>query len=99
MTVNCIEMETLTIELPKTGAVSWDNIERCAREAGMSTDAWAFDALAAYVRMHEDAIRIAQAQTWPSAEPERAHIPAWRLWVAERAYRLADRLTEPHDSE
>ena len=96
---NGIRMEQLTIELPETGAVSWQNIERCARDAHMSVDAWVFDAIAAYVRMHEDAVRMAQAEAWPRDVPERAPVPAWRLWVAERAYRLADRLTEPHDSE
>ena len=94
-----IGMEELTIELPMTGAVSWENIARCAREANMSVDAWAFDALAAHVRMHEDAIRMAQAEAWPREIPARKPLPAWRVWIGERAYRLADRLTQQHDGD
>ena len=96
---NGIEMEELVIELPKTGAVSWENIERCAHDAHMSVDAWVFDAIAAYVRMHEDDMRMARAQVWQADVPAPKPVPAWRAWVAERAYRLAERLTQRHDSE
>ena len=82
--------EAVTFELPKHGPVSWDNIERCAREAGMSVHDWVADALAAHVRMHEcDAY-----EPMPEYAPAPAPIPRWRARIAEWAYRLADRLTD-----
>lgn len=84
------EREQVIFELPKEGPVSWNTISRCAREAGMSVEDWTFDALAAYVRMHERSIHEEQAEVWPP-KLERRHVPAWRRSLGEWLQRMADK--------
>lgn len=88
--------EEVTFELPKHGPVSWDTLERCAREAGMPMHDWVADALASYVRMHEreTAMRQAEAFTIGDDGPEPTRVPAWKARIAEYAYRLGDWLTD-----
>ena len=88
------ERETLELELPKQGPVSWNTIARCAREAGVSVEDWVFDALAARVRMHEDSVSVAQAEVWQPTPERREPIPAWRIRAGECLQRMADRLTD-----
>lgn len=90
-------MEAITLELPKRGPVSYDSIERCAREAGMSIQDWTFDALAAYVRMHEREIHARQAEAFGAPAQDHAPVPAWRARLGEWAYRVGDWLTEPKE--
>lgn len=89
------ETESLTLELPARGPVSYDALVRCAREAEMPLADWVFDALAAYVRMHEREIRLRQIEAFgePMREHERTPVPAWRARLGECAYRLADAIT------
>lgn len=88
--------EELTLELPKFGPVSYDSIERCAREAGVPVHVWVQDALASYVRMHEreTAMRQAEAFTIGDDDREKTPVPAWRMRMGEYAYRLGDWLTD-----
>lgn len=91
------QMENLTLELPKFGPVSYDSIERCAREAGVPIHEWVQDALCAYVRMHEREVRERQAAYFgvnEANEPKRRRVPAWRMRVGEWAYIIADKLTD-----
>ena len=89
-------VEQITLELPKRGAVSYDAIARCAREAGMPVEHWVFDAIAAYVRMHEREVRMRQAEVFTIGDdsPEPTRVSALRMRMGEYAYRLADMLTD-----
>ena len=88
------EREAVTFELPKRGPVSWDTLERCAREAGMPMQDWVADALASYVRMHERVTYERQAEAFGTPVQERRRVPAWRMRMGEWAYRLGDWLTD-----
>lgn len=88
--------EAVTFELPKQGPVSWDTLERCAREAGVPMHDWVADALASYVRMHEREVRERQAEIFGVHDIEEepsSRVPAWRMRVGEWAYRVGDWLT------
>ena len=85
------DTEQIVLELPIDGPVSWSSISRCAREAGVSTENWTFDALAAYIRMHERSIRSQQAEVWPPRPQERKRLPGWRLRLGNWLQRLADK--------
>ena len=87
------EREQLILELPKYGPVSWDSIQRCARDAGMTAENWTFDALASYVTMHESSIRAQQAEVWPP-RTERKHVPAWKIRLGEWLLLWSARLTD-----
>ena len=89
--------EQVIFELPKQGPVSWDTLERCAREAGVPMHDWVADALAAYVRFHESQTEARQREAFgvPACEQdEHRRIPAWRVRMGEWAYRVGDWLTE-----
>ena len=88
--------EQIILELPKRGAVSYTSIERCAREAGMPVEDWIFDAISAYVRMHEREVRMRQAEAFTIGDdsPEPTRVSALRMRMGEYAYRLADMLTD-----
>ena len=86
----------VTFELPKRGPVSWDTLERCAREAGMPMHDWVADALASYVRFHDSQTDARQREAFgvPVCEQdERKHVPAWRMRMGEWAYRVGDWLS------
>ena len=88
--------EAVTFELPKRGPVSWDTLERCAREAGMPMHDWVADALASYVRFHASQTEARQREAFgvPVCEQdERKHVPAWRMRMGEWAYRVGDWLS------
>lgn len=91
------EREAVTFELPKQGPVSWDTLERCAREAGMPMQAWVEDALASYVRFHDSQTEQRQREAFGVPEAEQGstkRVPAWRMRMGEYAYRLGDWLTD-----
>ena len=89
--------EAVTFELPKYGPVSWDTLNRCAREADMSLEDWVADALATYVRFHDSQIEQIQREAFgvpEFIESERWRVPAWKLRMAEWFYTWAERLSD-----
>ena len=92
------DTEQIILELPHYGAMSYETLERCAREAEIPLENWIQDAIAAYVRMHEREVRMEQIEVFGAPmEEERASIPRWRARLGEYAYRLADALTRPRE--
>ena len=92
------DTEQIILELPRCGALSYEKLERCAREAEIPLEHWIQDAIAAYVRMHEREVRVAQIEVFGlPMEEKSAPLPKWRARMGEYAYRLADVLTKPRE--
>lgn len=84
--------EAVTFELPARGPVSWQAIERCANEAGMSIEDWVGDAIANHVRWHDSQTRARQYEAFGKPEEEHKPMPKWKGDLAEMLYRLAEKV-------
>lgn len=92
-------MEKVILELPEQGCLSWERVERCAKEANMPLENWITDAIESKMRRQDTAAYCAAHKLWPSAPEEEVPIPIHKKLIGNALQFLADILWDSIDAD
>ncbi|MBQ8263393.1 MAG: hypothetical protein IJY96_01290 [Oscillospiraceae bacterium] len=81
---------TVAFELPAEGIMSMGSIEQYANYADTTVEKWLGDAIAWYIRFHEEQRDTLACDALPIKPPERSALTRFKIWLAERVQRAAD---------